>query len=168
MLLLLFSPGISPSVWSCRASSSGFVRIGAYEPFRSEVSYVSLFVVSGISSSSSSSSVSVSVFLRFCTIFSLPLSMSRKISSQRPSFPSSPRRHCLFFGWISFSGSGICSRLDFFSVWKNGPEINFQLIIFPVSVFTVFSVPLIAVWILFWNFPSSDFLLWFFFTNWKG
>ena len=47
----------------------------------------------------------------------------------------------------------------FLSVWNNGPEINFRLIIFAVSVFTVFSVPPIAVCILFWNLYSRDFLL---------
>ena len=32
--------GISPSVWICVTSSSGFVRMGPYRPSRSEVSYV--------------------------------------------------------------------------------------------------------------------------------
>ena len=119
ILVPVFSPDTSPSVWICIALSSGFVCIGMYSPFHSEVSYICLPVASAISSSSSSSSsssVSVCVFLRFCTIFSLPLSMSRRISSQRPYFPSSPRRQCLFFSWISLLVSGICSRVVFFSV----------------------------------------------------
>ena len=121
-----------------------------YLLFRSEVSYVCLPVASGISSSFCS--VSVSDFLRFCTNFSFPLSISRSISSQRPYFPSSPHRQCLFFGWISLLVRGSCSRLVFFLVWNSGPEINFRLIIFPVSVLTVLSVLLIAICILFWNF----------------
>ena len=98
------SPGISPSVWICNASSSRFVRMGMYFPPRSEVSYV--FGVpnsygTSSSSSSSSSSVSVSLAFRFWTILSFPLNMSRCISSQRPYSPSRPRKQCLFFGLIS-------------------------------------------------------------------
>ena len=56
IVVFKFSPDISPSVSSCSASSSGFVRIGAYRPSRSEVSYVfgvGVPTSSGISSSSS-------------------------------------------------------------------------------------------------------------------
>ena len=58
--------------------------------------------------------------------------------------------------------------LFFFSVWNSGPEIKFLHINFPISLFTVLSVPLIAVCIFFWNYPSKDFLFWFFSTNLKG
>ena len=99
-----FSPVISLSVCSCSASSSGFVRIGTYLPSFSEVSYmIGVPVSSGISSSSSSSSVSLSARFLFWTIFSLPFRMSRRISSHRPYFPSSPRRQCRFF-CVHFSG----------------------------------------------------------------
>ena len=105
ILFSKFSPGISPSVRICRASSSGFVRIGTYFPPRSEVSYVfGVPISSGASSSSSSSSsssVSVSVVFRFWTILSVSFRMSRSISSQRPYFPSRPRRQCRYFGLIS-------------------------------------------------------------------
>ena len=37
-------------------------------------------------------------FFRFCTIFSFPFNLSRRISSQLPLFPSRPRKQCLFFG----------------------------------------------------------------------
>ena len=103
--VFIFSPVISLSVCSCSASSSGFVRIGTYLPSFSDVSYtIGLPVSSGISSSSSSSSsssVSLSAHLMFWTIFSLPFRMSRRISSHRLYFPSSPRRQCRFFGFIS-------------------------------------------------------------------
>ena len=94
-----FSPGISLSVCSCSASSSGLVRIGSYLPSFSDVSYT--FGVPVSSGISSSSTVSLSARFLFRTIFNLPFRMSRKISSQRPFFPSSPRRQCRFFGFIS-------------------------------------------------------------------
>ena len=64
-----------------------------------------------------------------------PLRMSRRISSHLPYFPSRPRM----------------------SVENNGLEITFRWFVFPVSVFTVFSVPLTAVCIL-----SEIYLLGFF------
>ena len=148
-----FSPGISLSVCSCSASSSGFVRIGTYFPSRLDMSYtIGVPVSSGISSSSSSSSsslVSLSARFLFWTIFNLPFRMSRRISSQRPYFPSSPHRQCRFFvGFISPVAFTDGSFLFFLSVWNSGPEIIFQFIIFPVSIFLVLSVPLSAVWIL--------------------
>ena len=148
-----FSPGISLSVCSCSASSSGLVRIGTYLLFLSVVSYtIGVPVSSGIwssSSSSPSSSVSLSARFLFWTIFSLPFRISRRISSQRPSFPSSPRKQCRFFR-VYFTG---CVHCRFFSVLSFGLkqwiEIKIRLIFFPVSVFTVLLVPLIAVCILF-------------------
>ena len=97
-----FSPVFSLSVCSFSASSSaGFVRIGTYLPSFLDVSYmIGVPVSSGISSSSSSSSsssVSLSARFLFWTIFSLLFRMSRRISSHRPYFPSSPRRQCRFF-----------------------------------------------------------------------
>ena len=156
MLCSKFSPGISPSVWICIASSSVFVWIGTID-----VSYVVIPIVSGISSSSSSSSsssVSQSDLFRFRTLLNFPFNMSRRISSQRPYFPSSPRRQCLFFGCVSPLVFGAGSRL----------VLNFRLTIFPISVFTVFPVPLTAVCIFFWNFSSKDFLLRLFSRNLKG
>ena len=80
-----------------------FFRIGTYFPPRLEVSYVfGVPISSGATSTSlSSSSVSVSAVLPFWTILSFPFRMSRSISSQRPYFPSRPRRQCRFFGLIS-------------------------------------------------------------------
>ena len=93
-----FSPVISLSVYSCSASSFGFVRIGTCLPSSSDVSYtIGVPVFSGILSSS----VSLSARFLFWTIFSLPFRMSRRISSHRPYFPSSPRRQCRFWGFIS-------------------------------------------------------------------
>ena len=155
MLVSKLIPGISPTVCI-------FVRLGAYLPSRSEVSYFFGVLISfGISSSSSSSSSSVSVFVAFrsWTIFSFPFRKSRSIWCQRPYLPFWPRRQCLFFGLISplalIAGSFLVLR----SVWNNGPEIKFWFIFYPVSVFTELSVPLTAVCILFWNFPANDFLL---------
>ena len=100
-----FSPGISLSVCSCSVSSSGLVRIGTYLPSFSDVSYtIGVPISSGVSSSSSSSSsssVSLSARFLFWTSFNLPFRMSRRISSQRPYFPSSPRMQCRFLGLIS-------------------------------------------------------------------
>ena len=80
-----------------------FFRIGTYFPPRLEVSYVfGVPISSGATSTSlSSSSVSVSAVLPFWTILSFPFRVSRSISSQRPYFPSRPRRQCRFFGLIS-------------------------------------------------------------------
>ena len=80
-----------------------FVSEHICRPFRLDVPSSGLPVVSGIFSKSSlslSSSVSVSVFFRVCTFFSLPLSKSCMILSQRPYFPSSPSGQFLFFGCI--------------------------------------------------------------------
>ena len=121
--VLIFSPDISPSVCSCSAtSSSGLVRIGAYRPSRSEVSYsfgVGIPISSGISSSSSessSSSVALAVCFRLWTIFSFPFSISRSILSHLPYLPSRPRRQCLFFGFISPLVFSVVSLRVFFSV----------------------------------------------------
>ena len=54
IFVFIFSLDISPTICSCSVSSSGLVRIGAYRPSRSEVSYVfgvGVPIFSGISSS---------------------------------------------------------------------------------------------------------------------
>ena len=164
MFVFKLSPDISPSVCSCNASSSGFVRIGSNRQPRSEVHKLSVFVFRFLPASLRHHHLHLPfgvlpVDFLFWTIFNFPFKMSRSISSHLPYSPWRLRRQCLFLELISplvLMAGYFCV---FLSVWNNGPELNFRLIIFPVSVFTVLSVPLMAVCILFWNLPFRDFLL---------
>ena len=80
---------------------------------------------------------------------------------------STPLRQCQFFGVMVYPIFG--ARSGFLPFWKLiGSKINVRCIVFPVSVFTVCSVPLTAVWNILWKLPSSDFSLWFFSKNLKG
>ena len=56
--------------------------------------------------------------------------MSPWISPHRPYFPSSRRKQCLFFGYISPLASGVCSSLTLFSVFRCVVTFSFFEIFF--------------------------------------